>query len=147
MIIKHGVSHVDHGLTASQLIFICKRFQDRRAFFIEELELPKDLGTVACALYGPAMGDDPITEDEVVYRVREGRKWTSRMAAPHVFHAKRRRSRKIVVIGGPNDNDECVLYTAYGGPLAPREPGDLTISSWEELLSSRKFWSEHCLAE
>lgn len=41
--------------------------------------------------------------------------------------------------------NETVLNTAYGGPCAPRSPGDADIKSWDELLESRKFWSEHAL--
>lgn len=75
------------------------------------------------------------------------------------------KSRLVTVIAGPHtacpaggactgatcaDYDShvehaCVLYTAYGGPQAPREPGDPSIKSWEELVASREFWSQHAL--
>lgn len=37
----------------------------------------------------------------------------------------------------------CVLYTAFGGPLAPQEPGD---PGCKDVEASRRFWSEHALA-
>lgn len=53
--------------------------------------------------------------------------------------------RDCIECEGHGDVNETVLYTAYGGPCAPREPGDPNIKSWDELLESRKFWAEHAL--
>jgi hypothetical protein len=39
----------------------------------------------------------------------------------------------------------CILYTAFGGPLTPKEPGDATLSG-EERQESFKFWSQHALS-
>jgi len=39
-----------------------------------------------------------------------------------------------------------VLYTAYGGPVAPREPFDRSLDE-EAKAESEKFWAEHALAE
>lgn len=38
------------------------------------------------------------------------------------------------------------IFTAYGGPCAPREPGDATLSSDEEKKESADFWAQHALA-
>ncbi len=38
----------------------------------------------------------------------------------------------------------CVLYTAFGGPLAPQEPGDPACKDAE---ASAAFWREHALAK
>ena len=80
---KHAESHVDHGLTAEQLQFLLDRFADREGFFIETLTLPRELGTVRCGLYGPIMGDPPISDAEVTHATRGTRAWTSdhRLAA------------------------------------------------------------------
>jgi hypothetical protein len=40
----------------------------------------------------------------------------------------------------------CMLYTAFGGPLAPKEPGDPTLKD-SEREESEKFWSQHALVE
>ena len=65
--IKHNDSHIDHGLTEGQLRYLLDRFADRNAFFLETIELPDQLGTVPCGLYGPIMGDPPIAETEVLH--------------------------------------------------------------------------------
>jgi len=133
-------SHLDHGLTPDQVQWICDKFADREGFFIESVEMPEALGTVPCGLHGPVMGDEPVTDDEVTLVKRGEREYTSRIVdrAP-------RPTRTITVIAGPNGEDSCVLYTAFGGPLAPKEPGDKTLEG-EELTKSESFWAEHALS-
>ena len=135
----HKESHVDHGLSQAQLKYILERFADREAFFIETIELPDTLGTVPSAIYGPIVGDAPVVESEVRYARRGSRKWTSRLCTRPV-----RQSRLVTVIAGPHDDKPCVLYTAFGGPCAPQEPGD---PGCKDVIASEKFWSEHALAE
>ena len=38
----------------------------------------------------------------------------------------------------------CVLFTAFGGPLAPQEPGD---PACKDVAASTTFWREHALAK
>ncbi len=57
-----------------------------------------------------------------------------------------RPTRTLTVIAGPSDGKACVLYTSYGGPCAPREPGDPGIPNWEGVQEARAFWAEHALA-
>lgn len=163
-------SHLDHELTVGQLDYIKKKFADRTAFFKETFELPTDLGTVPCALIGPAVGMAPIPEDMVGYMIRNGRKCAARVHkdgpkfqaltvsedpaasdSPMQYtwrpFPKVPQVRMVTVIAGPHNGDSCVLYTAYGGPLAPRSPGDPDIQSWDELLESREFWAQHALIE
>ena len=137
--IKHNDSHVDHGLTAEQLRYLLDRFADRNAFFLETIELPEDLGTVPCGLYGPIMGDPPIDEIEVHHERRGSRKWTSRLV-----ERPTRPTRMITVIAGPHDGNACVLFTAFGGPASPQEPGD---PGCKDPAASAAFWREHALAK
>jgi hypothetical protein len=161
--IKHQASHVDHGLTEDQLRHLLDRFADRAAFFIETIELPEDLGTVPCGLWGPSMGDAPIGDDAVVHASRGDRAWTSRLV-----DRPTRPTRLVTVIAGSHEepcpqcttcaanNDcptchgagnlkyPCVLYTAFGGPLAPQEPGD---PGCKDPVASTTFWREHALAK
>lgn len=166
----HKDSHLDHGITDAQLGNLLERFEGRRGFFIATAELPAELGDVPCNLFGPAMGDEPVGESDVVYRARGDREWKSRI----IEVAYPRRSRKVTVIAGPHDGDDCVLYTAYGGPQAPQETGDLKAQKnaiearriklsdlsdehreltatrdalREKLKASREFWSQHALIE
>lgn len=164
---KHAESHFDHGLTKAQVDFLMKQFADKAAFFIATIELPESLGTVPCGLFGPLMGDAPIPDGDVTHAPRGKRAWTSRLIdrAP-------RPSRLVTVIAGPHEEPcwhcdgsgglgawkaripcetcdhgkvkhPCIVYTMFGGPLTPQEPGD---PGCKDLAASTAFWREHALA-
>jgi hypothetical protein len=137
--IKHADSHLDHSITADQLAWLCDSMAGHDAFVIETLELPPELGTVPCGLFGPVMGDEPITDDApVVNYPRAGRDWPSRLV-----DREPRQVRLVTVVAGPHDGHPCVLFTAYGGPCAPQEPDDPRC---KDPVASRAFWSTHALA-
>lgn len=169
-------SHIDHALTPEQVAFIRERFGDREGFSLETIELPRHLGTLTTALYGPSVGDPPVPEESVVYVRRQDRNGKSRM-----IDAPSRPTRLLTVIIGP-ENGETILYTAFGGPSAPREPfdpdlrkaleaaaeevvnaaddegctEDLTVTeaaavdrlddALDQIRKSRAFWAEHALS-
>jgi hypothetical protein len=148
-----AASHLDHGLSPEHVAFVLALFHDRSGFFLETVTLPAELASLESALYGPLAGDAPVTEADVSYVVREGRRWASRVlayGAPLLVGSTssgQRPTRQLTVIGGPmSPGENCTLYTAYGGPAAPREPGDLTLPDWEAVQVSRTFWTEHALA-
>jgi len=169
--IKHPGSHVDHGFTEAQLRYLLDRFADQTGFFIDTIELPEQLGTVPCGLYGPIMGDAPINENEVRYARRGDRAWDSRLIVQGPIGCLPRATRKVTVIAGPHEEADvcprcagklgapgacdlcdgygkikyaCILYTAFGGPLAPQEPGD---PGCKDLTASTAFWRDHALAK
>jgi hypothetical protein len=133
-------SHLDHGLTQEQIDYLMAKLGHRDAFFIETVDLPPRLGTVPCGLHGPVMGDDPVPEAEVTYAQRGERPGASRLCdrAPRDWHC-------VTLIAGPHGGDPCVLYTAFGGPLAPKEPTDPTLTD-DERAASEAFWAEHALS-
>lgn len=134
-------SHLDHGLTMGQLRWVLSHFADRSGFFIETVELPEDVdGTLSCALYGPLVGDAPVSEADVVYKPRGGRRGVSRLCSRDL-----RETRTLTVIAGPHEGLDCVLFTVYGGPCAPKEPTDPSLKD-EEIEASEAFWSEHALS-
>lgn len=135
-----GKSHLDHGLTGAHLEFIKKKYSDRDGFFIETLTLPEDLEPVESGLYGPLMGDEPI-KDGVIEQVRGDREYASKCIDLPV-----RKTRLLTIIAGPHEEHKCMLYTSYGGPAAPREPGDPSLFKAEEVKAAEEFWSEHALA-
>lgn len=128
----HKDSHLDHGLTEAQIAHVLARFADREAFTLETIELPPELGTVPCGLHGPIMGDDAVSDAECVHATRGERAWTSRLCerAP-------RQVRTVTVIAGPHDGEACVVYTMFGGPPAPQEPGELERQLSEVLATER----------
>ena len=136
--IKHHDSHLDHNLTAAQVAHVLAHFADRSAFFCETFEIPRELGGVPCGLYGPLLGDPPVGDAEVTLACRGTRTWTSRLVARPM-----RSFQTVVVIGGPHDGHPCILYTIYGGPLAPQEPGD---PGCKDPAASAAFWRDHALA-
>jgi hypothetical protein len=135
-----GESHLDHSLCTSHLAWLLARYGDRTEFFIETVELPDELPDLICELHGPLMGDDPVAEFVVHYARRGGRPGRSRL----VFRDARL-TRLITVIGGPSGDEPCVLYTAFGGPAAPREPFDPAIED-EDFRVSMAFWRDHALS-
>lgn len=133
-------SHTDHGLTVRQIVHLINRFKDRDGFFVETITLPDHLGTVNAELYGPLADDPPVDEADVVYVVRGKRPQGSRMVRRPV-----RKTNRLTVIAGPLGEEPCVLYTAYGGEYAPREPWDPSHTD-ESRQESVDFWSKHALA-
>ena len=103
------------------------------------LELPDDLPDVKCALYGPSVGDQPTSEDQVRYQERSDRPGKSRL-----IDKPTRPARRVGVIGLVGIK----AFTMYGTnaeEVSPREPNDPTIPA-EELEMCKKFWSEHALS-
>lgn len=134
-------SHTDHGLTKAHLSYIRKRFQNRTSFFKETIILPYSLEDLPCGIYGPIVHDDPITDDKVIMRRRGDRKGESR-----IYKGKKsRQTRLMTVIAGPYKDYPMVLYTAFGGPCAPKEPFD--CEDGPELDESLNFWSRHALSD
>lgn len=134
-------SHLDHDLTLPIIQYILSKLGNKKGFFINTVTLPKRLGSLPCRLYGPAMGDRPIPEDEVRYIKRAGRPGKSRM-----IDLPPRPTQKLTVIAGPYGDFDTVLYTTFGGPQAPREPFDPDITDPNELAASEAFWSQHALS-
>ncbi len=138
--IIHPDSHLDHGLAPEIVEYIRQRFADREAPFTETFDLPGSLPDATCALYGPLVGDEPVGNGEVVMLQRGERPGLSRMV-PYPARA----TRKVTVIAGPHAGEPCVLYTAFGGPAAPREPWDPTLTE-AGRAESVAFWAQHALA-
>lgn len=105
------------------------------------ISIPDHLSPVPNSLVGPSMGDNPVSENDVVYLNRGGgRPYNSRMIkGPH------KTTRMLTVISRPHkDTGKPFLITAFGGPLAPKEVEDPTHTP-ESKEESKKFWSQHAL--
>jgi hypothetical protein len=72
-------SHADHGLTTGQWEFVKNHISGKTAFFLETVELPEELGTAPCGIYGPIMGDDPVPDEECSWVIRGNRRCASRV--------------------------------------------------------------------
>lgn len=132
-------SHLDHGLSAAHLEWVLEVFSGKTGLFKETVLLPRYLPDLKCALHGPISGTPPVHEDEAIWMSRGTRSYRSRMCKRPAIS-----TRLVSVIGGPYKNRPCVLYTAFGGPMAEKEVNE------PELLPSEKsraasFWAEHAL--
>jgi hypothetical protein len=133
------IFHADHGISTRQMDYIkALLMKDMpQGFSITKFNLPKKLGTIPNAMYGPASGDRPISESEVHYMDRAGRGWEDRM----VNLPPRPVSYGQVI--GVREGDSFTLFTVYGGPLAPQnvaDPGNQNVEG------SRSFWAQHALS-
>ena len=160
MLIVIPDSHLDHDLTLDHVRFVLAHCRERSEFFIESITLPDTLPALPCALRGPAVGTVPILDADVVLRPRSGRAWPSRLIAdPRKPIARQRvtssplptaaasatvHTRILTVIGGPSADLPCVLYTMYGGPVAPRELGDPSLPEGDRA-AAEAFWGVHAL--
>jgi hypothetical protein len=156
------LAHDDHDLQPEHLEFIDDALQDWDGrFIIKVLTLPDYCPDLPSALYGPAAGDKPISEDQVVYETRGNRRGPSRL-----IDAPMRLARNMVVIGAwPKNEKTPLLFTAYGTQAttaSPREwwdipPLDFTndtptetyqaLTTWyNQCVEAVSFWEEHALA-
>jgi hypothetical protein len=134
-----NVFHADHGVTNETLMWALSQINPD-GFFLRTLDLPEDHCDLLSALYGPLAGDAPVSDDVVSFVKRSEDRPASRMVSE-----VKRPSRLLTVIGIVKE-DGVTIFTAYGGPCAPREPGDSTLSSDEEKKESSDFWAQHALA-
>lgn len=147
-------SHVDHGLAPEQLSWLLARAGEHLLLFqpfthdpappvlLLTLTLPETLGTAPCGLHGPAMGDAPLLEGDVTYAKRGQREGDSRLV-----ERPARQVRKVSLIAGAHGDERWVLYTAFGGPITPREPTDPSLAGDDDALEeSRAFWAQHALS-
>jgi hypothetical protein len=138
------IAHDDHYVSNDQLEWIQNhpKFKglEENTFVCEVLTIPEGLGAIPSALYGPTAGDKPVSEENVVYKIRNGRDDLSRM-----IDKPQRLAHNICVIGLVGK----VAFTLYGTQSdtpALREPWDESLSTEREIEEAQKFWSEHALS-
>lgn len=137
------LSHLDHGLTPAHvewLLAVAEPDANDAGITVATIGVPDVLSALEHRLYGPMECDGAIAESEARYIVRPGRSHASR-----VVDRPARATRRLTFVAGPHGDLPFVLYTAYGGSAAPREPGDRTIMTFDALAEARLFWSTHAL--
>lgn len=103
--------------------------------------LDADEPGIPCGLHGPAMGDTPVRDFEVQMVARGTRPWPSRMLHCGALP----RTVWFGAVVGRSHNGSVEVFTAYGGPIAPREPQDPSMTDEAERAYSRAFWAVHAL--
>ena len=137
MLTIHSDSHTDHAIPTAVVEHVLALFADRDSFFIETLTYGADLPAVPCGLH---VG---VPDSECFREVRGDRAYSSRLCnrAPRMV-------REVTIIAGPHSEDAdagMVVYTMFGGPLAPKEPGDTCLSD-EERPAAEAFWADAALS-
>jgi hypothetical protein len=134
-------NHDDHGISDPQWEYVKSTILERKltGFFMFQLEIPAELGTVPCALYGPEMGDEPIGDDQVTMGNRGDRGWGDRLLVGWPM----REASYVQVIGMLIPGDVYKIFTVYGGPEAPQNPAD---PSCKDPDYSEAWWNDHALA-
>lgn len=134
------IYHADHGITATQMNHIQNVLEQKapQGFFIQQVEIPRALGAVPNALYGPDAGDAPVAERSVYYAARGGRAVQDRLVSRPV------RPWNCVQAIGTRSGDTFTLYTVYGGPLAPMHPDD---PNNPDAAGARRWWAQHALSD
>ena len=130
-------SHLDHALADEHLLCLDRAFGHINVPMAATIEIPSWLPPLTCGLHGPIMGDEPVPESDVFYMTRGGRAYLSR-----VIKREPRETRLLTVISGMH-NGECILFTAFGGPLAPQEFEDPRCQHRDY---SYLFWTSHALS-
>lgn len=139
------VHHADHGVPFSTLEWALERIAPTAGFFAVTVDLPDGHAPLLSALYGPLAGDPPVEDEDVVYVQRTPDRPLSRMVRrpPRPTH----RLTVIGIVTGEGDDKGAVLFTAYGGELAEREPGDGSlVPGSPEHARAAAFWAVHALA-
>lgn len=133
--------HADHGMTDELVRELVSRVSPAE-FFAKTLELPEGVPDAMSAIHGPIAGDPPVPDAEVVMKQRSSDRPMSRMVA-----RAPRPTRKVTIIGSFEPDGSVTVYTCFGGPLAPREPGDESMAGDEAAIAeSKAFWAQHALS-
>lgn len=138
MLVLHKDSNIDYRLNDTQVEYILSLFkEDFLETLTQVINLPHELGTVLCPLYGPRMGDYAVPNKQTLMRQLPHRKWKSRC----VIRPEREVSIVTITVG-PHDG-QFVLKAAYPGPITPLEPDN---PNCEDKKESLMFWADHALA-
>jgi hypothetical protein len=129
--------HADHGLSEEHLRQ-AERELVKHGYGLHVLNFPVETPAPS-DLYGPAAGDSPVLDSEVQMIRRGERRGASRMVA------RPSRPWHSITVVGLVEMDKTLVFTAYGGPIAPREPWDTSMTP-AERRESEEFWAEHALA-
>lgn len=138
---RFEIDHHDHGVTSEQVAYVCAHLASevtRPGPFSLRVELPSELEGLPNGLHGPACGDDPVKDEEVILFVRPPRTYMDRGV-----HRPVRQVSYVHTFGILDESGLYAIKTIFGGPLAPRHPEDLDC---EDVEASRKFWSVHALS-
>jgi len=134
------IFHADHGILDVHKAVISDIFEKKgEGFLATTVELPAECPDLLSGIHGPSVGDAPVPSSEVHWATRGQRKGLSRLC-----HRAPRPTRLMTVIG-IREGGHVKVFTAYGGPLAPREITDATLPA-DAAEEACAFWAVHALS-
>ena len=135
-----AISHADHGVLAAHKAVIENLFQEAGdGFLLRTVELPDGCADLESGLHGPLAGDEPVLTAEVHWAKRGERPGLSRLCG------RAMRPTRLMTVIGTRKGDEVTVFTAYGGPCAPREITDASLPP-EAAEEAAQFWAVHALS-
>lgn len=140
-------SHLDHGLSPAHIELIERCYKDEQCqlgTIVATFTVPPGMSELYSTLRGPSVGDRELEHSEVFYRIRGTREGATRFCywPPKVT---REITAVMGIMPGGEHAGQAVLFTAYPGPQAPREPWDSSMSE-KQKAESVAFWAKHALA-
>lgn len=134
------VFHADHGVLDSHMAVITNLFQEAGdGFLLRTVELPAGCPDLMSGLHGPLAGDEPVPSSEVRWARRGERPGLSRLCD------RRPRPTRLMTVIGTREGEAVKVFTAYGGPCAPREITDPSLPP-EAAEEAAQFWALHALS-
>jgi hypothetical protein len=134
------VLHADHALLPVHFEVVRNLFEKRAdGFHALTVKMGMRCPALPCGLHGPLMGDEPVPASEVTWATRGARSNLSRLCA------RPSRPSWLLTAIGVRCGDTVRVFTAYGGPLAPREITDPSLLA-EAAEESLQFWARHALS-
>jgi len=136
-----GWTHLDHGLDTDNLEAVreaAKECPDGAEVWIKTIKSPHE---------APSAIHYHVPESEVFYARRGSRRNLSRLCA-----RPQRMVFEVTIIAGMSQDGVTRVWTAYGGPHAPREPEDSyfvfsdAARKSSEYREAREFWSHAALS-
>lgn len=134
------VFHADHGILDSHMAVITNLFTEAgEGFLLRTVTLPEDCADLLSGIHGPITGDEPVPSAEVHWAKRGERPGLSRLCT------RDPRPTRLMTVIGIREGDVIKVFTAYGGPCAPREITDPNLPP-EAAEEACAFWAQHALS-
>lgn len=140
MALNVTIYHADHGIGEAHKAVITALFEEAGdGFLLKTVTLPEGCPDLMSGIHGPIVGDERVPYTEVHWARRGDRKGLSRLCN------RPSRSTPLMTVIGVREGERVKVFTAYGGPAAPREITDHSMppEAAEEAIA---FWSMHALS-
>ena len=127
---QHSEAHASANITKSDLAEVCSQIKELKPFGFYSFE---------ASSVGPVALTERTPEARELYR--KGRNYLSPVI---IYEGECPNKTNEITIGVCLENGKYYIFTAFRGPLAPKEPGDPRCSD-AERPEAEAFWAKHAL--